>query len=281
MNRVARTAPRSHAVERALADPGIHRRWEIAYRTERNERFYELVFSRLLELIAPPPGVEFLDVGCGTGFHAIRLARRGYRVLAVDCSETVLALARENVQRAGLAGRVTLAKDNLMALSLPSGAFSYVLCWGVLMHIPALESALSELARVLAPSGTIMISEGNARSPNDWLYSATRRLQGQATTATRTSWGVERWTETPAGPVMTRRSDLVALTDALARRGLTVTRRLPGQLTEAYAWRRRRAPDRIERILDDAIHSLNEQWFRFGRCANLAATNVLIARKVS
>lgn len=38
---------------------------------------------------------SLLDLGCGTGNHAIPLARRGYEVVGIDCSEAMLALARE------------------------------------------------------------------------------------------------------------------------------------------------------------------------------------------
>src|SRR5262249_1894495 len=48
------------------------------------------------------PGSEVLEVAPGPGFLAIQLARRGYRVTAVDISATFVRMARENAARAGV-----------------------------------------------------------------------------------------------------------------------------------------------------------------------------------
>jgi 2-polyprenyl-3-methyl-5-hydroxy-6-metoxy-1,4-benzoquinol methylase len=48
----------------------------------------------LLSLFALPAGSTVLDVGCGTGRHAVELAKRGYRVTGVDLSEGMLNVAR-------------------------------------------------------------------------------------------------------------------------------------------------------------------------------------------
>lgn len=48
------------------------------------------------------PAVTFLDLGCGTGSHAIRLAKRGYQVTGVDRSREMLDLAKEKSREAGV-----------------------------------------------------------------------------------------------------------------------------------------------------------------------------------
>ena len=40
----------------------------------------------VLEELSLPPGSRILDVGCGTGRHAVELARRGYQITGVDIS---------------------------------------------------------------------------------------------------------------------------------------------------------------------------------------------------
>ncbi len=47
-------------------------------------------------------GAAVLDIGCGTGRHAIELARRGYQVTGVDISSGMLAVARQNAARASV-----------------------------------------------------------------------------------------------------------------------------------------------------------------------------------
>ena len=52
--------------------------------------------------IASDKRVRILDVGCGTGRHAIELARRGYQVTGIDLSANQLAHAREKALAAGV-----------------------------------------------------------------------------------------------------------------------------------------------------------------------------------
>nr|HMS57161.1 methyltransferase domain-containing protein [Fimbriimonadaceae bacterium] len=59
----------------------------------KNTRF-EVDF--LVELFDLLPGSHLLDMGCGTGRHAIEFAKRGFKVTGVDLSEGMLAVARKN-----------------------------------------------------------------------------------------------------------------------------------------------------------------------------------------
>ncbi len=56
----------------------------------------------LVAELALQPGSAILDLGCGAGRHAIELARRGYRVVAVDVSATLLDHARHEAAAAGV-----------------------------------------------------------------------------------------------------------------------------------------------------------------------------------
>lgn len=56
----------------------------------------------LLTLYPIGPGARILDVGCGTGRHAIALAKRGYRVTGIDISAGMLAVARMKTEELGL-----------------------------------------------------------------------------------------------------------------------------------------------------------------------------------
>jgi 2-polyprenyl-3-methyl-5-hydroxy-6-metoxy-1,4-benzoquinol methylase len=56
-----------------------------------------------LKLYAIAPGSSILDVGCGTGRHAIELARRGFAVTGIDLSQAMLSVARKKADLEGLA----------------------------------------------------------------------------------------------------------------------------------------------------------------------------------
>lgn len=71
----------------------------------------------VLEELDVPSGGLILDVGCGTGRHAIELARRGYSVVGLDLSSAMLAKASEAADAAGVA--VEWIHSNAMSFSLP------------------------------------------------------------------------------------------------------------------------------------------------------------------
>ncbi|MCX6026264.1 MAG: class I SAM-dependent methyltransferase [Chloroflexi bacterium] len=75
----------------------------------------------LVEELDLPPGSSILDVGCGTGRHAVELARHGYRLTGVDISDGMLEQAARAAREAGVevewvhadAGRYTAARTPL------------------------------------------------------------------------------------------------------------------------------------------------------------------------
>jgi ubiquinone/menaquinone biosynthesis C-methylase UbiE len=101
--------------------------------------------------------LEVLDVGAGTGRHAVRVAQRGARVTAVDFSEEMLARAR---QKSG-ADRVRwLVHDVALPLPFESRSFDRVLSALVLEHIPVddLASFFRDLGRVARDDGLIVVT---------------------------------------------------------------------------------------------------------------------------
>jgi 2-polyprenyl-3-methyl-5-hydroxy-6-metoxy-1,4-benzoquinol methylase len=56
----------------------------------------------LLNVLQPATGGDILDMGCGTGRHAIELAKRGYLVTGVDISRGMLAAADRAAREAGV-----------------------------------------------------------------------------------------------------------------------------------------------------------------------------------
>lgn len=257
-----------------LSTSGIHDQWERRYRTPVNERFYELVFDELMSLIAPlGPDARFLDAGCGIGAHSARLARRGFSVDAIDASERILERAADNLDSQGLSGRVTLRRGNLLELPYPAGSFDAVLCWGVLMHVPDVRAALSELARVTRSGGRLIVNEINSSAPEPRLLRALfPRVARSGVRIERTDAGFEHWAMTAEGPMMWRHADLDWLVGEARRNGLVPLRRIAGQLSESYA-------EMPAGSLAAAVHSVNSFWFRRIRRPRPAAANILVFEK--
>jgi len=90
----------------------------------------ELVARQVAAHVGPVPR-RVLDVGCGQGTQALRLAAAGHDVTAVDSSPSLLLVLRDAAERRGLPIRVVEAD----LLEMPvEGEFDVVLCHGVLMY---------------------------------------------------------------------------------------------------------------------------------------------------
>ncbi|TMR19206.1 methyltransferase domain-containing protein [Nonomuraea turkmeniaca] len=122
----------------------------------------ELVTRQLAEHLPPPPR-RVLDVGCGQGTQALRLAARGDEVTALDASRELLDLLESRIEP-GMRVRAIQAKaERLGELSEPA-SFDVVLCHGVLMYFDDPGPLIAAMARVLAPGGllSLLVRNGDA-----------------------------------------------------------------------------------------------------------------------
>jgi len=83
-----------------------------------------------------------LDLGCGTGGHALRMAKRGYKVTGIDRSEDMLAIARREAKRDNLT--VELIKDNITNIELQQKFDAVIAMFAVMSY----QTTNLELARV-------------------------------------------------------------------------------------------------------------------------------------
>jgi SAM-dependent methyltransferase len=118
--------------------------WGRFARTPGHDAYHgELNFPAFLELI-PPAGRATLDAGCGEGRVGADLARRGHRVVGVDSSSGMVALAAE---------RHEAHVADAAALPFEDASFDLVVAYMSLMNFDDPEEAVREIARVLVPGG--------------------------------------------------------------------------------------------------------------------------------
>jgi ubiquinone/menaquinone biosynthesis C-methylase UbiE len=113
-----------------------------------------------LGLLGIADGERVLDAGCGSGVVTREIARRvgpGGRVVGLDLSPALLAVARELADRAGLGERIEFRAGSVLELPFPDGAFDAVLGVTVLSHVPGGFAGVAELARVVRPGGRLGI----------------------------------------------------------------------------------------------------------------------------
>ncbi|HOT91736.1 MAG TPA: class I SAM-dependent methyltransferase [Anaerolineae bacterium] len=127
----------------------------------RRQEYRELALR--IATLGIPDGGKVLDVGTGTGFVAIEVARllseRGVQVVGLDLSPAMLALAAENAQRAGLNGAVTWREGNAYAMPFADGEFDAVISNDSLHHWEDPVAIFNEIARVVKPEGAYFVHD--------------------------------------------------------------------------------------------------------------------------
>ena len=113
-------------------------------------------------LLGDVSGLRVVDVGCGTGRHALRMVGEGGQVTGVDFSTGMLGVLRAKLERTDPASarRLDLIEHDLAhGLPLEDHIFDLALCCLVLEHVAKLDEMFVELARVLVPGGRIVIAD--------------------------------------------------------------------------------------------------------------------------
>jgi 2-polyprenyl-3-methyl-5-hydroxy-6-metoxy-1,4-benzoquinol methylase len=110
-------------------------------------------YDALLESRVPSRARRVLDVGCGDGFLAARLAWRVPDVTALDLDAPVLERARARFAAAPVEWR----QGDVMTADLPRASFDAVVSNAALHHIDDTRAALERLAGLVSPGGTMAV----------------------------------------------------------------------------------------------------------------------------
>lgn len=148
-------------------------------------RRHEVVYQRLAPRCA---GRDVLEAGCGEGYGADLIARVARRVVAVDYDAAAVAHVRARYPR------VEVMQANLAELPLPDASVDAVVNFQVIEHLWDQPQFVAECARVLRPSGLLMMS-----TPNRITFSPGR--------------------DTPVNPFHTRELNAAELTELLVDGG--------------------------------------------------------------
>ena len=132
----------------------------------------EDVLADLLCVLPLREGARVLDIGCGRGGLALRLAERfKAHILGVDTDETALADARAAARRGGLSARTEF--HCMPALDLPPGEpADLAVCVAASHACGGYEAALDFLRERVRPGGYMLLGEGYWKSPLDAEYLA-------------------------------------------------------------------------------------------------------------
>jgi SAM-dependent methyltransferase len=115
-------------------------------------RRHEVVYQHLAPRCA---GREVLEAGCGEGYGADLISRVARRVIALDYDEAAVAHVRARYPR------VEVRHGNLAELPLADASVDVVVNFQVIEHLWDQTQFVSECARVLRPSGLLMVSTPN------------------------------------------------------------------------------------------------------------------------
>jgi ubiquinone/menaquinone biosynthesis C-methylase UbiE len=130
--------------------------------TVANNALIQRMRAQVLAQIAQsfPPGARLLDLGCGTGIDAVDLAKRGYRIVAIDSSPGMVQHTRARIAGEGLDERIRAMRLGIHELDqLQAEPFDGVYSnFGPLNCVPDLRRASREIARLLKPRGRMIAS---------------------------------------------------------------------------------------------------------------------------
>lgn len=246
--------------------------WDTAYYHPIALRLYDWAVADMLRLMEVESGATVLDAGCGPGVHSIRVAKAGHPVVGIDISSGMLEQARLRAEAAGVADRIVFHQKDLTALDLPEASYPYVFSWGVIIHIPGIEKALDELARVVAPGGKLALYLTNKHAIDQSIerfarFALRKPLEGLE----HLPMGDGVWYEMSGDRLWVWKLDAAAVARYLANKGFTLRRRRIGELSEIQV--------RLAGLPRRVLLHLNNLAYRLNLPPRIGATNLYVFEK--
>ena len=129
--------------------------------------------DKYIELVAHKKGGRVLDLGCGSGWLALELARNGQVVDAYDLSAKAIALAKktlkDNPYKKGF-GKINYYNKDVSEIDLGVNKYDAISGWSAFHHMPDANKFLAKAYRALKPGGVIATYDDMERGwAEPWL----------------------------------------------------------------------------------------------------------------
>lgn len=168
---------------RGVGMEGMVATW-YARNTGRDLRRFKETAREVAARVAP--GARILEVAPGPGYLAIELAGRGYKVTALDISETFVQIARQNAAAAGVA--VDVRQGNASEMPFADESFDFIVCTAAFKNFSDPGGALREMHRVLRPGGQASIQDLRKDATRDEIDAEVQAMHLSPLNALVTRW---------------------------------------------------------------------------------------------
>jgi len=160
-------------------------KWAGSYDTGIVSISFKMCYRKIRPLLNLQDGTKLLDVGCGTGSLLKELSRSGkeLNLYGIDLSPEMINAARVKLKDEK---RVELYEKSAADLPFESNYFDYVVCMNSLHHHADPKQSLTEMTRVLKPSGVMILMDG-------FVDSAMRKVISRAANVLRNEGEVQRF----------------------------------------------------------------------------------------
>ena len=166
------TTSTDKAIKDAYEAGKIYKTSTICAHADRNapEYAHRLLWEKIELVRKHARSGRLVDLCCATGVHLIELADLSEEAVGIDFTTAFIEKAKADASAAGLQ-HLRFVEGDAKAIPLEDGTVTTLYSFSALYVIPDLNKVISEVARVLAPSGRCVLDLGNSRSLNTYCVS--------------------------------------------------------------------------------------------------------------